>query len=169
MTPRIIAAVLLSTAAVLCGGCDKPDPSDPTGQKPTGSADGTVTLAPGFYAVGKPEMDQVFELEKKADRVILCNDSREFDIGLGPKKDEVVRPIYLKFDQIEQYLKREKHKDIVVVWFDKSVMQHKNDLVSQRAAEVTGLLKKVGYRRVIILGAHSQGVHYLSDSKLPKS
>jgi len=112
-----------------------------------------------------PGEKQLFGLEQKADRVMWYNKSREFDLNLGPIEDDARSPVYLKFSQIEWFLQWEKHKGMVVVWFDKSVMWNEKNFIAQRAGEVTGQMKKVGYARVIILGAHSNGIHYVADSK----
>lgn len=158
-----------------------PAPSEPTSQPaptepttPTAPAKPTTPTAPtadttfdmslgsGFYAKNTPEYDKVFEIEKLADRVMLYNNSSQFDIGPGRKKDQG-QPVYLKADQLTEYLKPEKKKALAVVWLDKSIMESTDDVVQVRSGEVMLLLKEIGYRRGIVLGADPQGIHCLSD------
>ena len=185
MSLRVTVAVLVNVAAVLSVGCDKqktppppeaptssPAPSEPTTSTApanpttpgTPTADTTVDmlLGSGFYSKDSPEYDKVFEIEKLADRVILYNNSSQFYIGPGRKKDQG-QPVYLKADQLTEYLKPEKKKALAVVWLDKSIMESTDDVVQVRSGEAMLLLKEIGYRRGIVLGADPQGIHCLSD------
>ena len=182
MFMKVTVVVLVSLAAVLSVGCDKertppppaattssPAPTEPTSQPapttPTApTADKTVdlSLGAGFYTENTPEYDKVFKIEKLADRVILFNNSSQFAIGSGRKKDQG-QPVDLKGDQLTEYLKSEKKKALAVVWLDKSVMESTDDVVQVRSGEAMSLLKKIGYRRGIVLGADPQGIHCLYD------
>jgi hypothetical protein len=180
-----VTVVLVSLAAVLSVGCDKqktppppeaptssPAPSKPTSQpaptEPTTSAAPTadtvfdMSLGSGFYAKNTPGYDKVFEIEELADRVMLYNNSSQFDIGPGRKKDRG-QPVYLKADQLTEHLKSEKKKALAVVWLDKSIMESTDDVVQVRSGEAMLLLEEIGYRRGIVLGADPQGIHCLSD------
>jgi hypothetical protein len=179
---RVTVAVLVSLATVLSVGCDRqktpPPPAAPTSSparheptsqpaatKPTApTADTTVdiSLGSGYYAKNTPGYDKVFEIEKLADRVMLYNNSGQFDIGPGRKKDRG-QPVYLKADQLTEYLKPEKKKALAVVWLDKSIMESTDDVVQVRSGEAMLLLEEIGYRRGIVLGADPQGIHCLSD------
>jgi hypothetical protein len=121
-----------------------------------------MSLGSGFYGKNSPEYDKVFEIEKLADRVMLYNNSSQFDIGPGRKKDRG-QPVYLKADQLTEYLKPEKKKALAVVWLDKSIMESTDDVVQVRSGEVMLLLEEIGYRRGIVVGADPQGIHCLSD------
>ncbi len=124
----------------------------------------------GFYPIladgDAATADAMWTLEKSADRVVGYDKARDFDLGLGVITGGTRSPIELKFDQIEQFLTDEKHKSLIVVYFDKTVMWDDNEFIRERADEVTKQMLKVGYKRVVILGAHSMGVHYVADSNL---
>jgi hypothetical protein len=47
-----------------------------------------------------------------------------------------------------------------------TVMWNEQDFINTRTAEVIKQMKEVGYKRVVILGAHSSGVHYVADTSL---
>jgi len=124
----------------------------------------------GFYSVfsedDRAAADAISEIEAKADRTIRCDRERNFDLGLGKTVNGGRSPMALKFDEIESFLKDEPHKNLIVVRFDKSVMWNEWDFVSKRTEEVFQQMTAVGYKRVVILGAHGSGVHYLADSLL---
>lgn len=134
-------------------------------------------LEPGFYSVfpedGKPTADRVFKLQASADRVLRYDGGGRFDLGLGGvvKGDDVFpvwrdSPIMLKFDQIGYFLQTEKHKNLVVVEFGKSVMWDDKPVIRQEVEKVTGWMRQAGYRRIVILGMHSSGTHCLADTSL---
>ena len=126
----------------------------------------------GFYPVASendgPTCDLLFEIEKKADRTIWYDKEENFDLGLGEVIDGARHSMDLKFDQIKSFLKKEKHKDLIVVWFDKTVMWNEKPFIEERAKKVTGLLQEAGYKRVVILGAHAFGAHYVADTSLKR-
>ena len=124
----------------------------------------------GFYPAqsegGLPSAVAIDNIEKSADRVIWYSKARDFDLGIGAVTDKSRSPIEFKFDQIKRFLADEKHKDLVVIYFDKSVMWNEKEFVRKRADEVTDQMLKVGYKRVVVLGAHSSGVHYVADTNI---
>jgi len=124
----------------------------------------------GFYPVisdeGKPTAHVIFEIESKADRTISYDDEKNYDLGLEKITDGEKSQIRFKFEEIKDFLEREKHKDLIVVWFEKLVMANKDEPVSAQAKAVVTQMKAAGYKRVVILGASGFGVHYLADSGL---
>ncbi len=112
---------------------------------------------PGFQPDGKSGGDkQVFALEKQANRVLWQE----------KVKDGTRTPEEHKISGIQDLLRREKSKECVLVWFDKSIMWSEKEFVQTRAVEVTRQMRQIGYKRVIILGAHGSGVHYVADTAL---
>jgi hypothetical protein len=123
----------------------------------------------GFYPLEAEEKELsahvIFELEKKADRSIRQDEDGNF--GLGKMSGGVLDHIGFRFAEIENFLKNEKHKELVVVWFDPSVMVRENEFVRNRTAEVIDQMKNFGYERVVVLGvgnAPPKGIHYLADT-----
>jgi hypothetical protein len=121
---------------------------------------------PAFAEEGGPTAEAMWDLEKSADRVVWHDKAKNFDLGLGAITDGARSPIEFNFDQIKSFLEGEKHKDLIVVYFDKTVMWNEKEFVSERAREVSKQMLDVGYKRVIVLGAHSMGVHYVADTNL---
>lgn len=124
----------------------------------------------GFYSVfsedDRSAMTAISEIEAKADRTIRCDREKNFDLGLGKIVNGARHRMELKFEEIESFLKNERHKNLIVVDLDKSVMWNQWDFVSQRVEEVLQQMTALGYKRVVILGAHGSGVYYLADSLL---
>jgi hypothetical protein len=124
----------------------------------------------GFYPAhaegDAPTADLIWKLEKSADREVWHDKAKNFDLGLGEVTGGARSPIDFKFEQIVGFLTDERHKDLIVVYFDKTVMWNEKEFISARADEVTKQMLGVGYKRVIILGAHAFGVHYVADTML---
>ena len=124
----------------------------------------------GFYPAltedGQPADNVISSIEAKADRVVWWDIKERFDLGLGGITDGVRSPIKLSYEEIREFLKDEKHKGLIVVRFDKSVMWNENEVILERAGKVVKQMTAVGYLRVVILGAHAVGVHYIADTDL---
>lgn len=114
----------------------------------------------------RPSAATILKIEAKANRVVWQSKEKKFDLGLGKVADGARSPIHLSFDEIEEFLKQEKPKGLIVVWFDKATMWNEQDFVRTRADEVVKPMTDVGYKRVVILGAHGAGVHYVADTDL---
>ena len=123
-----------------------------------------VALEPGFYSVRKHEQDvkSIFTLAEEAERVIDYSVDG-FDIGIGPVKDGVRHPKYFTLDDIIPFLESEKHKNLLVVWFDKTIMW--GDQIEENINKLAPVFQKIGYRRIVFLGAHCCGIFYLKDIK----
>lgn len=122
----------------------------------------------GFYPAvpknGQITAQVIFEIESKADRTIHYDRERNFDLGLEKISGGIRHPIKLSFPEIKFFLERERHKGLIVVWFDKTVMWNEEDFIAKRATEIINRMKEIGYNRVVVLGAHSAGVHYVADT-----
>lgn len=127
-------------------------------------------LEPGFYPAfdsqEKPGFDELSKLSDTADREIWMDREGKYDLFLGKITDGARHPIELEFSEISFFLQHERHKDLLVVWFDKSIMWNEKDFITKRAREVTGRLRELGYRRIVILGAAGSGMHYVADTGL---
>lgn len=127
-------------------------------------------LKPGFYPAAvdgdTPTAEAIWDLEKEADRVVWHDEDKIYDIALEKVTDGTRSPTKLNSNQIKDFLAAEKHKVLIVVYFDKTVMRNEDEFVSARAREVTSLMLGIGYDRVVVLGAHSSGVHYIDDTNL---
>lgn len=128
-------------------------------------------IALGFYGIGKV-FHEIFELEARADRVIWVNKEMKFDVNIGgvekAKDGDIVTrsPILFDFEKIEYFLKKERHKDLLFIWFDKTIMWNKDEIIADFVSKVETMIRPVGYKRVIILGAHGNGVYFLFDTAL---
>jgi len=119
-----------------------------------------------YYSVADQGMTQLTELEASSDRVIWCGKDLKFDIGIrGVGEDS---RIDFNFNQIESFLKEERHKNLLVLYFEKGMMVDKQTPVKGYVSRALLLMKDIGYKRIVILGASGGGVHYLADTDLKK-
>ncbi|MBL9160516.1 MAG: hypothetical protein JNJ70_23745 [Verrucomicrobiales bacterium] len=116
----------------------------------------------GFYPAIPDDQslssDVIFEIERNADRTLRYNREKKFDLGLAPRE--------FTFLEIKSFLEAERHKNLIVVWFDKTVMWNEQEFIRERTDEVVRQMRGVGYTRVVILGGHSAGVYYVADTNL---
>ena len=177
---RIFALAVLAVIPVLCIRCDASNKqSAEEGDGSTVGA-GDAPLELRFYGPGDEEerILALMEFVVTADWMLNYDRAREFKpmgswygklresghFGRGTGGGSA--RIKLGFEEIEAFLSTERQKNLVVVWFEKRVMHSGKDFVAQSAREVTDLLTRVGYARVIIFGAHSLGVYYVADTQL---
>jgi hypothetical protein len=119
-------------------------------------------IEPGFYEAGKAK--EISEIEARADRVLSFDADLKCDLGLGKVQDEIRDPIRLSRDEVEAFLKSERHKTILIAWCDKTIMWN-DEKKEQLFLEVKSFTAKLGYSRVVVLGAHAFGVHVIVDTK----
>lgn len=127
----------------------------------------------GYYSVmpekGELGLAPIFALRDRADREIIYGNDKDYDLGLGKVTDGSRSPIYHSFGEIQRFLEQERHKEMVVVWFEKFLMTREESVRSERVKEVINQMQQVGYKRVVILGMSSTGVHYVADTELNKN
>jgi hypothetical protein len=126
---------------------------------------GCLAFEPRFYGMfPKNEDSKIFETAHQADRTLRCDSVDSIDIGLGVGDRHGITPLYFTREQIRNFLKEEKHKDLLVIWFHKGIMWRGKDDVQKALAEMKDFVADLGYKRVLILGAHSSGVFVVYDS-----
>lgn len=126
----------------------------------------------GYYSVMPEEGERgsapIFAIRDRADREITYGNDKDYDLGLGKVTDGSRSPIYHTFGEIQRFLEQERHKEMVVVWFEKFMMSREDSVRSERVKEVINQMQQVGYKRVVILGMSASGVHYVADTELNK-
>lgn len=124
----------------------------------------------GFYFLfpeeGKRDARMISELTKQADRWVWCYSTDKFDVGLETPGPGRRTRISVNFAQARPILEKENPKDFIVAQFDKLIMRNERTVIDDAVRDVTEKLLKVGYKRVVILGANAQGVYYLADTEL---
>jgi hypothetical protein len=132
----------------------------------------------GFYPsdeTKRPGCQQLLDLEQRADRLIQCGKDLRFDSGIGPLVDTGLEGdfskarsrILFEFAEVESFLQNEKHKGLLVFRFDKSIMWNEQEKIKDYVTRVVELTNSLGYKRVVILGSHAFGLHYLADVNHP--
>jgi hypothetical protein len=111
-----------------------------------------------------PILTQIFTTANHADRTIHCASIDAIDIGVGRMSGNAMSPIYFKRDEIHEFLKRETHKDLLVVWFWKSIMWKGPTNVQEVLSRIKGFVSDLEYKRVLVLGAHALGLFVVYDS-----
>ena len=126
----------------------------------------------GFYSgfSDSPEeqaqAEALFALRDVANRVLRYDGEQRWHLEIGREENGITTPSLFDFAGIEQLLRDERHKNLVVVTFGKPIMWNEEDVIQRHVGEVTRLLRSVGYQRVVILGSHAQGIHYVADTAL---
>jgi hypothetical protein len=131
-------------------------------------------LEPRFYsALSDPrtEISAVFNTAATADRTLRCIGLDEIEVGKG-KEPKAADPHFATSyfqkgfprSKVHHFLKSEKHKDLLVIWFEKTIMWQGADKVRSILLEFKNFVSDLGYKRVLILGCHAEGVFVVYDS-----
>jgi len=133
-----------------------------------------LAFEPRFYSAISEPKDQikaVFDTAATADRRIYCRDLDEIDVGIGeqhqtgkPYFAKVLDAKYFQRKEIHYFLESAKQKELLLVWFEKSIMWQGVDKVQSILLEFKRFVSDLGYQRVLILGAHAEGVYVVYDS-----
>ncbi|HEY9773980.1 MAG TPA: energy transducer TonB [Planktothrix sp.] len=123
--------------------------------------------------------DAVFDAVRNADRQLDCEGSDKIFIWIGDNDrsqpgeqvsqgSQSVNPIYFKRDELHEFLKRERHKEFLVISFAKlSMMWQGSGYVQNAVNEYKAFVSDLGYKRVLITGGHAFGIWVLYDSTNP--
>jgi hypothetical protein len=108
-------------------------------------------------AVASPQSDDLVATNDGPDRTLSCVGLDAIDIGIGTANPSdggsVSRsPIYFSRAQLAAFLKSEKHKGFLLVWFEKPMNGDAENL-SRLISQLKPFLSEVGYDRVRILKA----------------
>jgi hypothetical protein len=110
---------------------------------------------------------EIRKLMESADRQLFCTSLDQIDIGLGPLENSepngkgFIRRhrIYFKRDEIQDFLRKEKHKQLLVAGIYP-------DMKTNELNELNGFLDSLGYRRILVLRMTSDpGFRILRDTQ----
>lgn len=126
-----------------------------------------------FYPVfpkRDPLHNKVFSTLSKASLTIKCIGENEIDVYIGNyhKESNSYEPIYFTQNQVYLFLKKQKDKRLLAVWFLKPIMNMNQEKIQQILNSYKAFLADFGYERVLILGAAASGVYVVYDSKQAK-
>lgn len=120
-----------------------------------------------FYSSAEPNdlslRRTIFGTVRTADRMLECRSIDEIDIGITKiTKDNQATsdPEYFTRSQLRQFLMAEKHKDLLVARLQKMPPEG----YEETKRRLKQFVQELGYKRVLILGAHAFGVSVLYDS-----
>jgi hypothetical protein len=111
--------------------------------------------------------NKAFAEEAKADFSVEYDNRDKFRIGIGVVKGDVLNSIRFTYEELRHFWELQRHKDFIVVTVDPSMRTDAEDkaLVNR----LTNYFFRVGFRRVRIHQAQSDGVGVLSDKVNPKN
>jgi hypothetical protein len=111
-----------------------------------------------------PIFTEIQQTASKADRTLSCRGLDDIDIGIGRMSAGIRSPLLFKREELEDFLKQEKHKDLLVVLFEKPIMWTGPKAVDETLAKFKHFTEQLGYKRVLILGANAFGTFVVDDS-----
>lgn len=117
-----------------------------------------------------PLHNKVFSTLAKASLTIECVGQDAIDVYIGNycKERNSYEPIYFTKNQIHLFLKKQKDKRLLAVWFLKPIMNMKTERIQQILNDYKAFFAEFGYERVLILGAAASGVYVVYDSEQAK-
>lgn len=120
------------------------------------------SIEPGFYE-GEQNRTGIMQTWKQADRTIQCKAVDQIDLGIlsHPKGYSM----YFTPNQVKRFLQAEKHKDLLVVLLQQSIMAADEKNGQKALTKLEPFLDTLGYKRVLVLGAHAFGTFVVLDKK----
>lgn len=115
---------------------------------------------------GEAAMKHLTELQVLADRVLVCDKDKKFEIGIVAVGGGYPHLRKFEFFEIESFLQDEKHKDLILIQLDLSVMEMEKRESRKLMDQVVVQVEKVGYKRIIVFGSGGSRPYYYYDSKL---
>ena len=110
------------------------------------------------------QMAKVSDLYNRADRSLGCESDFKLTMGIGRVVGNLAHPIQFDFEDIKPFLMAERHKELLLITFELSIMGEEHDVVVGYVTKVNKMFKDFGYRRVVILSAAGHGNYILSDT-----
>jgi hypothetical protein len=105
------------------------------------------------------------------DRLLYCRGLDQIDIGVdeeqnssGQSAEPGRRIKYFSRDQLRSFLMHEKHKDLLVVAFEKPLIWKGPEEVKRCSTAFQSFLKEFGYKRIVIIGSSAFSTWVLFDS-----
>jgi hypothetical protein len=145
VTSKFILATLLGTILVRCDA---------------------LAFKPGFYGSTSNEVqNQIWATRDRADQFIFCegidkfylHESRTASLSADPSKS------FSRAD-LKVFLAKQSRKDLVVILCSKQVTWTSPKKLERMTREIRQCFHDVGYKRILILGAHAFGIRVLVDS-----
>lgn len=115
---------------------------------------------------GDVAMKHLSELEVLADRILVCDKDKKFKIGIVAVGGGYPHLRLFEFCEIEPFLQDEKHKDLILIKLDLSVMEMEKRESRKLMDQVIDQVEKVGYKRIIVFGSGGSRPYYYYDSQL---
>jgi len=135
------------------------------------STDRCCAFEPRFYA-HSPSSDplrlKIFSVLGQADKTINCMGTDEIDVGIGEVNQNGRTPIYFKRTQVHEFLKEQKDKNLLVIWFLKSIMVKESPERNEILDKFKTFVGDMGYKRVLIVGAAASGIYVVYDTEPAK-
>ena len=115
-----------------------------------------------YYGIHDEETKKIFELENQA--AISINYSpydKKLDINIGELDGNARTPITFSLAELKYFFESQKHKELIVVWFDKFAPEDIN--VSAHIEELNNYFFAKSYKRVLLLQGLGSGVGLYTD------
>lgn len=118
----------------------------------------------GFYSGDAPEVQLIFDSLDDNDIRINCYSELRCKISSRVPTESVDSAGVLKLASIKPLLQASKHKRLLFISLEKTIMKRGPDVVRRVVRAFLEMTKDTGFKRVVILGAAGNGVHYLADT-----
>jgi ketopantoate reductase len=119
----------------------------------------------GFYSGDDPSVEKICNLVEDACLEVRCNSEMDCWIKRkGSVENSIANATPLKIDKIKSLLRNEKHKRVLCIWLEKGIMMRDKEGVKRVVREFLEITKDLGFKRIVIVGAAGNGIHYLADT-----
>ena len=99
---------------------------------------------------------------KSSDMLIRYSPSgKTFDIGVGELKNGLRSPILFSINELEYFFNEQNNKNFIVILIEVSPKTQKT--IQKSVVELKDYFNRVGYKRILVLGAHATGMIIYCD------
>jgi hypothetical protein len=118
-----------------------------------------------YFGAFDPGANEILKLSGNADLVIDYTYEGKFNIRHGKIEENVRQPIRSELEDYELFFDKQRHKDLIVVWFD-ILPQHDGETLKDSIEKLNKYFFKRGYKRIMLLLPSGDGVRLCSDKQI---
>ncbi len=115
-----------------------------------------------YFGPGYSTDEEIWNLIESADMVADYTFRGRININVGKLEGNVHHPITFNLEELEYYFDKQKHKDLIVIWFDKRA-QVDGEKIQKLVEQLNKYFFQRGYKRIVLLQGLGDGVGLYSD------
>lgn len=117
----------------------------------------------GSYPSKDRSIKDLFEVIDNSDRSIRCHKSNLFSLKIGSVTEGKKNLVKFSLKDLDLFLKKEKHKNCLVLFLDKGVAISDDDSGEKVVESLLNAFGAYKYKRILVVSARGSGAVLLAD------